>query len=172
MYEGIKKATGPLTSKTTPLKSKKGDVITDQGKQLQHWVEHYLELYATQNVVNHTAMDVIPDLPIMYKLDTPPSLEELSKAINCLACGKAPGIEGIPPAALKSRKPALLQLLHELLCLCWEQGHIPQDIQDTNIVTLHKSKGEHSDCNIYPGISLLSIVGRHSPMSSLFTCRP
>jgi len=160
MYEGIKKATGPPTSKIAPLKSKTGEVIKDQGKQLQRWIEHYLELYATQNVVTDTALDAIPDLPVLEELDTPPTLEELSKAIDCLACGKAPGSDGIPPEVLKIGKPALIQPLHELLCLCWGQGHIPQDMRDANIVTLYKNKGDRSDCNNYRGISLLSIVGK------------
>jgi hypothetical protein len=109
MYEGIKKATGPPSSKTAPLKSKTGVVITDQEKQLQRWVEHYHELYATQNVVTDTALNAIPDLTVMEELDNPPSLEELRKAIDCLACGKAPGSDGIPPEVLKNGKPALLQ---------------------------------------------------------------
>lgn len=33
-YEGIKKATGPSSAKTDPLKTKDGDILTDQGKQL------------------------------------------------------------------------------------------------------------------------------------------
>ncbi len=72
-----KKAIGPKTTKITPLKSRTGEVITDQRKQLQCWVEHYLELYATQNIVTDIAMDVIPGLPVMEKLDIPPTLEEL-----------------------------------------------------------------------------------------------
>ena len=96
----------------------------------------------------------------MEELDVPPTIEELSKAIDCLACGKAPGSDGIPAEVLRSGKPALLQPLHELLRLCWEQGHIPQDMRDANIVTLYKNKGDRSDCNKYRGISLLSIVGK------------
>ncbi|KAI5106715.1 major facilitator superfamily domain-containing protein 1, partial [Silurus meridionalis] len=140
-----------------------------QGKQLQLWVEHYLELDATQNVVTDTALDAIPDLPVMEELDTPPTLEELRKAIDCLACGKASGSDGIPPEVLKIGKPALLQPLHELLCLClfWGQGHIPQDMRDANIVTLYKNKGDRSDCNNYRGISLLSIVGKASARAAL-----
>ena len=75
MYEGIKTVTGPTCVKTAPLKAKTGEVITDQSKQLQRWVEHYLD---------------------------------------------------IPPEVLKHQKAAVLQPLHDLLCLCWEQGHIPQ----------------------------------------------
>ncbi len=145
MYEGIKRALGPKTIKIAPLKSRTGKVIIDQEEQLQRWVEHYLELYATQNIVTDTVINAIPDLPVMEELDIPPTLEELSKAIDCLACGKAPWSDGIPPEALKNGKPALLQPLHKLLCLCWDQGYIPQDMRDANIVTVYKNKGDRSD---------------------------
>lgn len=72
----------------------------------------------------------------MQELDTPPTLEELSKAIDSLACGKALGKDGIPPKVLKQGKQTILQPLHKLLCLCWDQGFIPQDIRNANIVTL------------------------------------
>lgn len=160
MYEGIKKALGPPIRKTAPLKSKTGEVITDQGKVMERWVEHYLELYATQTIVTTTALDAIEDMPILEELDIPPTEDEVSKAINNLSSGKAPGSDGIPSEILKCGKPVLLQPLHELLHLCWEGGHIPQDMRDATIVTLYKNKGDRSDCNNYRGISLLSIVGK------------
>lgn len=102
MYEGIKTATGPTSVKTAPLKVKSGEVITDQSKQLQRWVEHYLELYSTQNIVTDAALDALPGLPAMEELDEMPTLEELSKAIDNLACGKAPGLDSIPAEVLKA----------------------------------------------------------------------
>ena len=57
-------------------------------------------------------------------------------------------------------KPALLQLLYELLCLCWGEGSVPQDLRNATIVTLYKNKGNRSDCNNYRWISLLSITGK------------
>ena len=127
------------------------------------------ELYATQNTVTDSALNVIPDLSVIKKLDTPPTMEELSKAIDRLTCIKASGSNGIPPEVLKSGKPALLQPLHDLLCLCWKHCYIPQDIRDANIVTLYKNKGDRSDCNNYRGISLLSIVGK--VLARVFLCR-
>lgn len=47
-----------------------------------------------------------------------------------------------------------------MLVLCWESGNIPQDWKDADIVTLHKNKGDRSDCNNYRGILLLSIPGK------------
>lgn len=65
-----KMATVPSPAKTAPLQPKDGDIIV-QGKQLQRWVEHYLELYATMSTVTASALDAISDLPIMQELDTP-----------------------------------------------------------------------------------------------------
>ena len=78
MYEGIKKATGPAPSKSAPLKSKTGEMITGQAKQLERWVEHYLEVYATQNVITDAALAAIPDLPVME--DLTPHLYRMSSA--------------------------------------------------------------------------------------------
>ena len=51
---------------------------------MNHWTEHYLELYAIQNVVSDTALNRILDLPMLDQLDALPSIEELSKAIDLI----------------------------------------------------------------------------------------
>ena len=96
----------------------------------------------------------------MEELDTPPTEEELSKAIDSLARDKAPGGDGIPVEVLQCAKPTLLHHLYELLCQCWEEGYVPQDMRDANIVTLYMKKGDRSDCNNYRGTSLLSVLGK------------
>lgn len=93
------------------------EVITDQNKQLQHWVEYNLELYSTQKIITDAALDAMPGLPVIEELDTMLTLEELSKAIDCHDCGKASGKDSIPPEVLKHGKKAILQTLHQLLCL-------------------------------------------------------
>jgi hypothetical protein len=96
MYDGIKTATGLTATKTAPMMRKTEEVNTGQGKQLERWVEHYLELYATKNVVSVAALNVLPSLTVMEELDVLSTEEELSNAIDCLSCGKAPGKNGIP----------------------------------------------------------------------------
>ena len=96
----------------------------------------------------------------MEELDNEPTNDELSKAINSLASRKAPGSDGIPPDLIKHCKTTLLQPLHNVLCACWKEGAVPQDMRDAKIVTLYKNKGDRSDCNNYRGISLLSVVGK------------
>ena len=160
MFEGIKEATGPKISKTAPIKSKAGTIITDKTKQLERWVEHYSELYSRENIVHQSVLDAIDRLPQMPVLDEPPPLEELSTAIDKLPSGKAAGKDGIPAEVLKSGKSSLLVPLHKLLTQCWLEGTLPQDMKDANIVTLFKNKGDRHDCNNYRGISLLSIVDK------------
>ena len=141
MYEGIKKAIGPPTSKITPLKAKTGETISDPSQQLDRWVEHYLKLYASQNEVSRSALDSITDMPIMEELDVLPTIEELDKAINALANRKVPRADGIPPETLKTGKPTLIQHLYELLCLCWEKSYVPQDVQDAITVSQLQEQG-------------------------------
>ena len=159
MYDSMKKVFGPSTTKTTPLKSTTRDIITDQGKQMERWAKHYQELYSRESSFTDSAVKSTHSLPISEELDVPPSVEELSKTMDSLACGKAPGKDGIPPEVIKAGKQtALLYHLCELLLQCREEGTVPQDMHDANIITLYKNKDDHSDYNNYHVISLLSIV--------------
>ena len=151
MYDGIKKALGPMQSKMAPLKSATGEVITDQGQQMERWVEHYSNLYSRENTVTPSALGAIKCMPTM---------DELSKVIDRLATGKAPGSDSFSPDLIKHCKTTLLHPLHEVLCQCWRERAVLQDMRDAKIVTLYKNKVERSNCNNYRGISLLSIVGK------------
>ena len=155
MYEGIKQATGPNVKKIAPLMSKTGEIITDLKKQMERWVEHYLELYSSENTVSEEALNNIQVMPIMVELVSEHTASEIEKAINGLVNGKAPGN---PPEVIKQRIPVLLQHLHELLSLCWREGEVPQDMRDAKIFTLFKNNGDRSECKSYRGISLLSVV--------------
>ena len=135
-------------------------MITDRGQQLERWLEHYSDLYSKENTMNPSALDAIECLPVMEELDAKPTVEELSTAIDRLASGKAPGSDGIPPDLVKHCKNSLLHPLHVVLCQCWQEGAVSQDMRDAKIITLYKNKGERSVCDNYRGISLLSIVGK------------
>ena len=128
MYEGIKKALGPTVKKTAPLKLKSGEPVTDSEAQMDRWVEHYLELYSTENVVTEPALNSIKTLPVMEELDREPTMDEVSDAIDSLHNGKAPGSDNIPPEVIKCGKDVLCQHLHDFFCTCWKEGLVPQDL--------------------------------------------
>ncbi|KAL8621445.1 hypothetical protein ACOMHN_048245 [Nucella lapillus] len=105
MYDGIKQALSPTQKKTTPLKSAKGEVIQDREQQMEHWVEHYTEIYARENVVTEDALSAIECLPELEELDREPTIDELSKALDSLASGKAPGKDGILAETMQPTQP-------------------------------------------------------------------
>ena len=96
---------------------------------------------------------------MMDELDSEPTLEDINQALDQLSSGKATGNDGIPVEVIKCAKGTLLKELHEILCQCWREDEVSQDMRDANIVTLYKNKGDRGDCNNYRGISLLNIVG-------------
>ena len=132
---------------------------------MKRWAEHYQELYSRENIVTDTAVDSTSLLPVMNKLDGPPSVDELRKAINSVACGKVPGNDGIPSEVIKiGMNTAVLYHLRELLLQCWEEGTVLQDMRDANIITPYKNKGDRSDCNNFRVISISVSLGRPLPV--------
>ena len=83
-------------------------------------------------------------LPVLNDLDTTPTKEELEIAIDRLPSGKSPGKDAIPAEVIKCGNTTLLDPFHQLLCLCWEEGAVPQGMRDSSIVTLYKNKGARS----------------------------
>ena len=160
MHDGIKQALDQTQKKTAPLKSTTEEAIQDREQQMECWVEHYTELYARENVVAEDALVAIECLPELEELDREPTIDELTEALDSLASGKAPGKDGIPTEVLKCCKETLIAELHEIICLCWSEGDVPQDMRDTNVVKLYKNKGYRSDCNNCCDISIFSIVGK------------
>ena len=125
---------------------------------MERWVEHYTDLYARENVVTEDALNAIECRAELEELDREPTIDELSEAPDSLASGKAPGNDGIPADVLKCCNETFITELHKILCLCWSEGEVPQDMRDANVDTLYKNKGDRSDWNNYRGISLLSVV--------------
>ena len=52
MYDGIKKAMGPVQRMTSSTKSFTGEILTDINEQMERWMEHYSNIYSCQNTVS------------------------------------------------------------------------------------------------------------------------
>ena len=85
---------------------------------MKRYVEHYLELYSTENTVSEETLNSIQLMPIVVELDSEPTAFEIEKAINGLSNCKAHGNDAIPPEVIKQGIPVLLHHLHELLSFC------------------------------------------------------
>lgn len=89
----------------------------------------------------------------------PPSMEEVTTAVNRLKNNKAPGIDNIPGELLKYGEDQMIATLHELVNKIWMTETLPAEWQTSVICPIHK-KGNKLTCEIYRGISLLSTAYR------------
>lgn len=160
MYPGIKRATGPTTQSSGILKQKDGTVIKDKSNKLNHWIEHYSELYTGQSWVSSDTIASLPNAPPKIDLDIKTDLEEVTAAIKRMPLGKAAGTDAISAELLKAGIEPLAEKLHHLVSLCWSAKSVPQEFKNAKITTLYKRKGDQGDCNNYRGISLLSVTGK------------
>ena len=70
------------------------------------------------------------------ELDDPPTVDEVRDAIDELQCSKSAGPDCIQPEVLKAGGQTLIPNFTECLCMCWEDGCLPQDLKDARIVHL------------------------------------
>ena len=101
-------------------------------------VEHYSELYSRMNVVSEEALMAVESLSTMNELDSEPTLDEINQALEEFFSGKAPGNDGIPVEVIRCAKGTLLKELHEILCQCWREGEVPQDMRDATSHSLQE----------------------------------
>ena len=160
-YAGLREIYGPTTSGSSPLLDTDGTtLITDKEKILERWAEHFNNVLNRPSTISEEAINRLPQVPTNLSLDVPPTLDEISKAINLLSSGKAPGEDAIPAEIYKEGGKALTDKLHQLFKLIWQHESVPQAFKDASIIHLYKRKGNRQTCDNHRGISLLSIAGK------------
>ena len=93
------------------------------------------------HTTNPGFLDDIPTLPIIQKLDEPPSFDELEKAILSLKNNKTAGPDNIPAEVIKYGRCALHRRLHAFTLDCWSAKCLPQQWTNANIILVYKQKG-------------------------------
>ena len=159
-YAGLKTVYGPFSNAMAPVRSADGTLLTEKIDIVQRWCDHFSLLLNRPSQIDKQAIQDMPQRPVLASLGDPPTVEETQKAIKQLQVGKAPGPDRIPPEIFKDGGEAMTNKLTELLQQFWEEGSVPQDFKDANIIHLYKNKGERASCNNHRGISLLSIAGK------------
>ena len=102
---------------------------------MDRWVDHYSEVFQTKKPISRDALDSIENMPTMSELDALPTIDEVRSAVGRLSSGKASGDDGIPAEVVKEGGTTLIHHLHELISRCWAFGKVPQDFNNSSIVT-------------------------------------
>jgi hypothetical protein len=80
---------------------------------------------------------------------------EVETAIAKLKEYNSPGSDQIPAELIQARGDILLSAIHKLINSVWNKEELSDQWKKSINVPVHK-KGDKTDCNNYPGISLLS----------------
>jgi hypothetical protein len=62
---------------------------------------HFTNVLNNHRPVDYSVLDLLEQKPCMTSIDNPIKFSKVKKAINKLKKGKSPGLNGIPPEALK-----------------------------------------------------------------------
>ena len=81
---------------------------------LERWAEYLQNLLNKVHITHPGFLDDLPTLPIIPKLDDPPSFDEEGKVILSLKNNKAAGPDNIPAEVIKYGGRALHRRLHNL----------------------------------------------------------
>ena len=88
---------------TASLKSVTGKVLNDPVKRMDRLVEHYTQSCTPERTLS-TQKFCKDCLRNMDELDSEPTLEGLSKALDTLSPGKTPGKDGIPEVLIMRKR--------------------------------------------------------------------
>jgi hypothetical protein len=77
---------------------------------------HFKKVLNNHQPVGHTVLDLLKQKPCMTSIDKPISFTEVKRAINKLKKGKVPGLNGIPPEALKAMDNISRRAVHCHVC--------------------------------------------------------
>ena len=118
-YEALKGVYGPSRFSLHPVRSTDGVLIKNKELILERWAEYLQNQLNKVHTTNPDFLDDLPTLPIIPKLDDPPSFDEVEKAILGLKDNKAAGPDNISAEVIEYGGCALHRRLHNFILDCW-----------------------------------------------------
>ncbi len=83
------------------MKLENGDLASNAKENMSVFGMHFHKVLNNHRPVDDSVLDLIKQKPCLTTIDAPITFREVKHAINKLKTGKAPGLNGIPPEALK-----------------------------------------------------------------------
>ena len=158
-YESLKGIYGQSRFSLHPVRSTDGVLIKNMELIHVRWAEYLQNLPNNVQSTDPGLLDDLPTLPIIPKLDDPPSLDEVVSAILSLKFNKTACSDNIPAKVIKHGGCALLRRLHNLILDCWSAKCLPLQWNDADIILVYKQMDGRTECGNSRNISLLSEAG-------------
>ena len=141
-YEALKGVYGPRHFSLHHVRSTDGDLIKNKELILKRWAEYLKKQLNKVHTTDPGFLDDLRTLPIIPKLDDPPSFDEVEKAILRLKDNNTAGPDNIPPEVIMYGSCVLHRRLHNFILDCWSAKCFPQQWKNANIILVRKQKGD------------------------------
>jgi len=112
-----------------------------------------------QRPVDNTILDLIKQKPCLAAIDTPITFKDIRHASNKFKRGKAPGLNTLPPEALKAMGNLPKQIIHKHASDFFDGNTDHKGWHRSQYVPVPK-KGNLSDPNKWQGIMLMDICSK------------
>ena len=147
-----------VRDKVGPLENNRGNIISDGFQMAEVLNEYFSSVFTTEDIsslpVPFTKFEGNTSEHLGQLFVTP---EMIAKKIKKMKDNKSPGVDGIPPKLLKEIVEQISTPLAKLFNLSLEEGIVPSEWKEANIMLLFK-KGSKNKPENYRPVSLTSVV--------------
>ncbi|KAK7887032.1 hypothetical protein WMY93_026653 [Mugilogobius chulae] len=143
------------------LRLSSGDVTSDKTIMRDEAIAFYSNLFSADECDEHSQNQITEGLPKLDTdqadiLDGPVQVEELTKAVQELSTGRAPGIDGLPSDFYQKFWSLIGVDLHQVVTSCLEHGKLPVSCTRAILALLPK-KGDLTLLKNWRPVSLLCV---------------
>ena len=150
------------------MKLDNGDLTSNAKENMSVFSLHFHKVLNNHRPVDESVLELITQKPCHTDIDTSITFREVKRAINKLKKGKALGLNGIPPDALKAMDNAIKQIVHKHISDFFEGKTDHEAWRKSQCVPVPK-KGDLSGPNKWCGIMLMDMCSK--VFSSIMTAR-
>lgn len=145
--------------KVGPLKDKAGSLINDDKLAADLLNEYFSSVFTKENYINAPEPEAVfkGDIETEGLLFIEITEDKVAKKLNNLDVNKCSGGDGLHPKMLFELRNELVKPLTKLLNLSINQGMVPSDWREAEVVPLFK-KGNKSEPENYRPVSLTSVI--------------
>ena len=158
-FEISKKHTNRSGIVTDTICDVNGKIITELDQRLERWRTHFEDLLNSEPPPNPITSNEL-GWEGAYNADddnSPPTLDEITRAVKSLKSNRSAGADGLPPEVFKNGGLPLYKALQRLFACIWRTNSIPEEWRVAILLPFFK-KGDKKMCQNYRGISLLNIA--------------
>jgi hypothetical protein len=163
-WENIRILTGGETAHhkmpiNMAMKMEDGTLASNTKENMSVFGMHFHKVLNNHRPVDTTVINRIQQKPCLDAIDTPITFREVKAAINKLKKGKSPGLNGIPPEALKATNDTPRRIVHKHVLDFFKGKDDHEGWHKSQCIPVPK-KGDLSDPNKWRGIMLMDMCSK------------